>query len=150
LNLYKPILAKRNTPKIGCKINLMQAGRTGGAGGDVLHIELPAQAVGELLRYDAADDVDRPARRKRNDHTHRARRIGLRPGGARAGRKSREAAGETEELTPCKPVSKCHGRASGGVLSHGRIHDGVAAMNGKFCATCPKPHLDANAELRRT
>src|SRR5262249_51299148 len=117
----------------------------GGAGRDILYIELPAQAVGELLRDDAADDVDRPARRKRNDHTHRARRISLRPGGARAGRKKRNRACETVELTSCEPDSKCHG----GVLSHGRIHDGVAALNGKFCATCPKPPLDVTYQVRR-
>jgi hypothetical protein len=43
--------------------------------GDILNIELLAQAFREFLGDDASDHVGRPRRRKRHDHLDRVRRI---------------------------------------------------------------------------
>src|SRR5580704_1380552 len=82
------------------------AGLGGLAGADiaartrhVLDIELLPELLRQLLRDEAGRDIGWTAGRERDDHPHRPRRIGLRPGEARHRREGSGARGQAQEST---------------------------------------------------
>src|SRR5215470_2823994 len=69
---------------------------------DVLDVELLSNLLRQLLCDDAAENIGVPAWPERNDHTHRARRIGLRPCDARQGRQRGSAGGQINKISAGK------------------------------------------------
>jgi hypothetical protein len=65
----------------------------------VLNVELPAKPFGQPLRDETSNDVGLAPRRKRDNHAHRLRRIGLPPGDARDLQERGNARSLTQKLS---------------------------------------------------
>ena len=81
----------------------------GAASWPVLDDERLAESIRQPLADQAAGDIGGAARREGDDHAHRPRRVVLRPGAARYGRRCGEGCGELQELS----AGIGHGRFSG-------------------------------------
>ncbi len=60
---------------VGRRPRRLRGSNVAAAAGDVFHIELLSELLGELLRRDPSEDVGWTARNERHHNTHRPRRI---------------------------------------------------------------------------
>jgi hypothetical protein len=89
----------------------------------VLDDVLLSEMLGQLLRDEATDRVVLATGSEGNDHAHRPRGIGLRPGNARDGRQRDSACGQMQE-TPAWD-----------------FHDGLTSQAPKICGHRSRPQF---------
>jgi len=87
---------------------------------DILDIELPSERLGQFLRGEARENVGRTARRVRNDHAHRPRRVGLRRCERRQRGRRGRCGGELQKLSARKSHRGSPGSGDAGTASTGR------------------------------